>query len=170
MNGQAKGKVFKCLLNEETAVFRSYLEFVCLNMVNDFRNSEKIKLLNTGKRTRHYLITAKEMDVLSVILYNRYKLSFVISNEDILNNNVTNSIARRNLRVQLGITHARFSEILNHLSNASILIPVFKDSGRIEYYKIHEKFIPQVYRDENGKLSCMMRFILRSETNGEISS
>lgn len=161
-----KGRVFKCLLNEDTAVFRSYLEFVCLNMVNDSRNAEMISMLSPNKRTKHHLITAKEMDVLSVILYNRYCKSSVISDDDVLNEAVTNITARQKVRKQLGLTPARFGEIIRHLDKASLLIPVCMDDGRVDYYKIHEKFIPQVYRDENGKLCCPMRFILRSENNG----
>lgn len=82
-------------------------------------------------------LTKRETDVLASFLKQRYGLSKVIKDQEVLNKYTMNEETKRKVREECGISQAHFQVIMTKL----------KKSKMIENGKIHPKFIPRVEED-----------------------
>ena len=82
-------------------------------------------------------LTKRETDVLASFLKQRYELSKVIKDQEVLNKYTMNEETKRKVREECGISQAHFQVIMTKL----------KKSKMIENGKIHPKFIPRVEED-----------------------
>lgn len=83
----------------------------------------------------------REMDVAAAFLERRYKLSKVISDDDLLDETIINKEGKRKVRESLDMSIHHFQLIMQKLKQARFLI-----DG-----KINTKFIPKnIDEDENG--------------------
>jgi hypothetical protein len=84
-------------------------------------------------------LKGKELDVMATFLKERYTLSKVISDNQLLNKIVMNEDTKRKIRNECGITPAHFQVIMTKL----------RKSGMIVDGQIHPKIIPRL--EENPK-------------------
>lgn len=84
-------------------------------------------------------LTDREADVMASFLKQRYELSKVVSDQQILNKLVMSEDTKRTVREECGITQAHFQVIMTKL----------KKSRMIENGVISPKFIPRVEESAN---------------------
>lgn len=82
-------------------------------------------------------LTERETDVLASFLKQRYELSKVIKDQEVLDKYTMNEETKRKVREECGISQAHFQVIMTKL----------KKSKMIENGKIHPKFIPRIEED-----------------------
>jgi hypothetical protein len=87
-------------------------------------------------------LTERETDVMASFLKQRYELSKVIKDQEVLNKYTMNEETKKKVREECGITQAHFQVIMTKL----------KKSKMIENGKINPKFIPRVKEDAKSFL------------------
>lgn len=85
-------------------------------------------------------LTERETDVLAAFLKERFELSKVVSDQEVLNKLTMSEDTKKKVREDCGISQAHFQVIMTKLKKSKII----KD-GRIE-----PKFIPRVLNDEKS--------------------
>lgn len=98
-----------------------------------------------GKFFRYWLdflkpfhnLTDRETDVMASFLKQRYELSKVIKDQEVLNKYTMNEETKRKVREDCGITQTHFQVIMTKLKKSKMI-----DNGRI-----NPKFIPRVEED-----------------------
>lgn len=103
----------------------------------------------------HHL-TARERDVLVLILYKRYILSKGVFDSDIIDSMVLNDNGRTEIRTELNMSTVQLNGILARLTKLKILKPVYKQNGRINTYLTSPSFIPD-YNDEDFKVLLVFK-------------
>lgn len=86
----------------------------------------------------HHL-SKRDMELTASLLYRRYKLSKVISNDEVLDTVLLGTEQRRQLRDEFGLSQQNFQVVLSKLRAKKIII-----GGRI-----NSKFIPELKADTN---------------------
>ena len=94
----------------------------------------------------HHL-TEREMEVATSFVKQRYELSKVVSDNDILDRLVMSEDTKRKVREECNITLPHFQVIMGKLRKNNIII-----DG-----KLNPRYIPRVI-DENGSFKCMLLF------------
>lgn len=92
-------------------------------------------------------LTDREIDVITAFTYERYLLSKVISNEDILDKVVMSEDSKKKIREEYKVTPAYFQVIMGKL----------RRNGLIVNNKINPRFIPNITED-NGSFKLMLLF------------
>lgn len=87
-------------------------------------------------------LTDRETDVVASFLKQRYELSKVVSDQEILNKLTMSEDTKKKVREECGITQAHFQVIMTKLKKSQII-----DNGRI-----NPKFIPRVEEGANNVL------------------
>lgn len=82
-------------------------------------------------------LTERETDVLASFLKQRYELSKVIKDQEVLDKYTMNEETKRKVREECGISQAHFQVIMTKLKKVKM----------IENGKIHPKFIPRIEED-----------------------
>lgn len=94
----------------------------------------------------HHL-TEREMEVATSFVKQRYELSKVVSDNDILDRLVMNEDTKRKVREECNITLPHFQVIMGKLRKSSIIV-----DG-----KLNPRYIPRVI-EENGSFKLMLLF------------
>lgn len=84
-------------------------------------------------------LTDREIDVLASFLKYRYKLSKVVSDQDVLNKLVMGEDTKRKIREECNLTHTYFQVIMTKLKKSKII-----DNGII-----NPRLIPKIDEDSN---------------------
>lgn len=92
-------------------------------------------------------LTDREIDVITAFTYERYLLSKVISDSDILDKVVMSEDTKKKVREESNITLAHFQVIMGKLRRNKVIID----------NRINPKFIPNI-TDENGSFKLMLLF------------
>ena len=87
-------------------------------------------------------LTDRETDVMASFLKERFELSKVVSDQEVLNKLTMSEDTKRKVREECGITQAHFQVIMTKLKKSKII-----DNGRI-----NPKFIPRIEVDANNVL------------------
>lgn len=96
----------------------------------------------------HHMVP-REMDVVSELLKNRYELSKVITDPNLLERVALNSDSQGKAREACGLTSQHFQVIMSKLRKA----------GVIEEGKINPRFIPNIKEDaEDGTFKLLLIF------------
>lgn len=85
-------------------------------------------------------LTERETDVMAAFLKQRFELSKVVSDQEVLNKLTMSEDTKRKVREDCGISQAHFQVIMTKL----------KKSKMIENGKINSKFIPRVGQTSKG--------------------
>lgn len=94
----------------------------------------------------HHL-TEREMDVITSFVKQRYELSKVITDSDILDKVTMSEDTKRKVREECGITLPHFQIIMSKLRKSKVIID----------NKINPRYIPNV-KEENGSFKMMLLF------------
>lgn len=94
----------------------------------------------------HHL-TEKEMDVITSFVKQRYELSKVITDSDILDKVTMSEDTKRKVREECGITLPHFQIVMSKLRKSKVIID----------NKINPRYIPNV-KEENGSFKMMLLF------------
>lgn len=92
-------------------------------------------------------LTDREVDVITAFTYERYMLSKVISDNDILDKVVMSEDTKKKVREEANITLAHFQVIMGKLRKNKIIV-----DGRI-----NPRFIPNI-TEESGSFKLMLLF------------
>lgn len=111
-------------------------------------NVISIPAFTEGKFFRYWLeflkpfhkLTDRETDVMASFLKQRYELSKVVSDQEILNKLTMSEDTKRKVREECNITQAHFQVIMTKLKKSKMI-----DNGRI-----NPKFIPRITEDSNN--------------------
>lgn len=95
-------------------------------------------------------LTNREIDVAVSFLWNRYELSKVISDPDILEENAVNEITKRKVREECEITLPHFQVIMGKLKKSKIFV-----NGRL-----NPKFVPNI-KEENDSFQLLFLFDIK---------
>lgn len=95
-------------------------------------------------------LTERELDVAACLLKNRYKLSKVIFDPDILDKVVMSSETKEKIMEECGITITHYRVILGRLARNKIIV-----NG-----KINPRFIPNVVEDK-GNFHLLLLFDIK---------
>lgn len=95
-------------------------------------------------------LTNKEIDVISLFMRERYKLSKVIKDSDILDKVTMGEDTKRKIREECGISLPHFQVIMGKLRKNKVII-----DG-----KINPRFIPNI-NEENGAFQLLLLFELK---------
>ena len=94
----------------------------------------------------HHL-TEREMDVITSFVKQRYELSKVITDSDILDKVTMSEDTKRKVREECGITPPHFQIVMSKLRKSKVIID----------NKINPRYIPNV-KEENGSFKMMLLF------------
>ena len=94
----------------------------------------------------HHL-TEREMDVITSFVKQRYELSKVITDSDILDKVTMSEDTKRKVREECGITLPHFQIVMSKLRQSKVIID----------NKINPRYIPNV-KEENGSFKMMLLF------------
>lgn len=94
----------------------------------------------------HHL-TEREMDVITSFVKQRYELSKVITDSDILDKVTMSEDTKRKVREECGITLPHFQIVMSKLRKSKVIID----------NKINPRYIPNV-KEENGSFKMMLLF------------
>ncbi len=116
--------------------------------MGSINNVIKIPTSIQGKFFRYWLeflrpfhkLTDRETDVMAAFLKQRYELSKVIKDQEVLNKYTMNEETKKKVREECGITQAHFQVIMTKLKKSKMI-----DNGRI-----NQKFIPRVEEGANN--------------------
>lgn len=97
-------------------------------------------------------LTEREMDVITAFVRQRYELSKVIKDDDILDRVVMSEDTKRKVREECNITLPHFQVIMGKLRKNKLIV-----DG-----KIHKRFIPQLPEDAK-KFKFLLVFDLDAE-------
>lgn len=111
-----------------------------------------------GKFFRYWLeflrpfhkLTDREIDVTASFLKQRYELSKVVSDQEVLNKLIMSEDTKRKVREDCQISQAHFQVIMTKLKKSKII-----DNGRI-----NPKFIPKLDKDSNN-FQLLLHFDLK---------
>nr|DAH00831.1 MAG TPA: hypothetical protein [Crassvirales sp.] len=92
-------------------------------------------------------LTEREMDVITCLVKERYELSKVIKDNDILDRVTMGEDTRKKIMDELGINNPHFQVVLTKLRKNKIIID----------NKINPRYIPAV-KEENGSFKMMLLF------------
>lgn len=92
-------------------------------------------------------LTDREIDIITSFTYERYLLSKVISDSDILDKVVMSEDTKKKVREESNISLAHFQVIMGKLRRNKVIID----------NKINPRFIPNI-TDENGSFKLMLLF------------
>ena len=92
-------------------------------------------------------LTNREMDVAVSFLWNRYELSKVISDVNLLEANSLNEATKRKIRKECDVTLPHFQVIMGKLKKSKI----------IEKGKLNPRFIPNL-KEESGSFQLLFLF------------
>lgn len=95
-------------------------------------------------------LTAREIDVITSLVKQRYELSKVITDEEVLDRVVMSEDTKRKVREECNITLPHFQVIMGKLRKNNVIID----------NKINPKFIPNV-KEENGNFKLLLLFDLK---------
>ena len=149
--------------------FRYWLEVLCLKVSNESAGSGNVKFPN-GRQ--HHILTSKQMDLLAVIMRNRWQLEIEgkVKDDDLLDQLATNERGRGKIRAELGIMPQRMYELLKGIESMPerILVKVPFDNGKLDYYRINPKYMPVIAKkNEKGIITdLVIRFI---DENSKVS-
>ena len=93
-------------------------------------------------------LTDREIDVITSFVKQRYELSKVIKDNNILDKVVMSEDTKRKVREECNITPAYFQVIMGKLRQSKVII-----DG-----KINPKFIPNITEDDNGAFQLLLLF------------
>lgn len=85
-------------------------------------------------------LTERETDVMAAFLKERFELSKVVSDQEVLNRLTMSEDAKRKVREDCNISQAHFQVIMTKLKKSKMI-----DNG-----KINPRFIPRVEKDARG--------------------
>lgn len=85
-------------------------------------------------------LTDREMDVIASFVKQRYELSKVVSDQEVLNRLTMSDDTKKKVREECNISQAHFQVIMTKLKKSKII-----DNGRI-----NPKFIPRLDKDSNN--------------------
>lgn len=102
-------------------------------------------------RPFHHL-TSREIDVIASFVRQRYYLSKVISDPEILDRETMSEVTKRKVREECNISLAHFQVIMGKLRKSKV----------IENGKINPKFIPNIVEGENN-FTLLLLFELKDE-------
>ena len=94
----------------------------------------------------HHL-TEREMDVITSFVKQRYELSKVITNSDILDKVTMSEDTKRKVREECGITLPHFQIVMSKLRKSKVIID----------NKINPRYIPNI-KEENSSFKMMLLF------------
>lgn len=94
----------------------------------------------------HHL-TEREIDVITSFVKQRYELSKVITDSDILDKVTMSEDTKRKVREECGITLPHFQIVMSKLRKSKVIID----------NKINPRYIPNV-KEENGSFKMMLLF------------
>lgn len=97
-------------------------------------------------------LTDREIDVIAAFVRQRYDLSKVISDPEILDRETMSEVTKRKVREECNISLAHFQVIMGKLRKSKI----------IEDGKINPKFIPNIVEGENN-FTLLLLFELKDE-------
>lgn len=97
-------------------------------------------------------LTDREIDVISSFVKQRYALSKVISDPEILDRETMGEVTKRKVREECNISLAHFQVIMGKLRKSKV----------IENGKINPKFIPNIIEGDNN-FTLLLLFELKDE-------
>lgn len=97
-------------------------------------------------------LTDREIDVIASFVKQRYDLSKVISDPEILDRETMSEVTKRKVREECNISLAHFQVIMGKLRKSKV----------IENGKINPKFIPNIVEGENS-FTLLLLFELKDE-------
>lgn len=97
-------------------------------------------------------LTDREIDVISSLVKQRYELSKVISDQEILDRETMSEVTKRKVREECNISLAHFQVIMGKLRKSKV----------IENGKINPKFIPNIVEGDNN-FTLLLLFELKDE-------
>lgn len=102
-------------------------------------------------------LTNREIDVAVSFLWNRYELSKVISDTNLLEANSLNEATKRKVRKECDVTLPHFQVIMGKLKKSKIIV-----DG-----KLNPKFIPNI-KEEAGSFQLLFLFDFKDEQQSDI--
>lgn len=93
-------------------------------------------------------INPRDVEVMAMLLYKRYQLSKVITDERVLDTTLMSSKMRKEIREELGLNPNYFQVILQHLRSKKAILGD----------KINPKFVPKL-DDTQGDYKLIVQFI-----------
>lgn len=97
-------------------------------------------------------LTDREIDVIATFVKQRYELSKVISDQEILDRETMSEVTKRKVREECNISPAHFQVIMGKLRKSKV----------IENGKINPKFIPNIVEGDNN-FTLLLLFELKDE-------
>ena len=97
-------------------------------------------------------LTDREIDVIASFVKQRYELSKVISDQEILDRETMSEVTKRKVREECNIPLAHFQVIMGKLRKSKV----------IENGKINPKFIPNIVEGDNN-FTLLLLFELKDE-------
>lgn len=97
-------------------------------------------------------LTDREIDVIASFVKQRYELSKVISDQEILDRETMSEVTKRKVREECNISLAHFQVIMGKLRKSKV----------IENGKINPKFIPSIVEGDNN-FTLLLLFELKDE-------
>lgn len=97
-------------------------------------------------------LTDREIDVIASFVKQRYELSKVISDQEILDRETMSEVTKRKVREECNISLAHFQVIMGKLRKSKV----------IENGKINPKFIPNIVEGDNN-FTLLLLFELKDE-------
>lgn len=85
-------------------------------------------------------LTEREADVMAALLKQRFELSKVVSDQDILDRLIMSDDTKKKVMKECNISHAHFQVIMTKLKKVKM----------IDNNKINPKFIPRIDNEANG--------------------
>ena len=124
-------------------------------MMKKANNIVRIPTSLNGKFFRYWFeflepfhkLTDREIDVITSFVKQRYELSKVITDSDILDKVTMSEDTKRKVREECGITLPHFQIVMSKLRKSKVIID----------NKINPRYIPNV-KEENGSFKMMLLF------------
>lgn len=156
-------KVGKIYCDDLYTFYRYWLEIVCLKVNTGVGND-----VNFPSGRQHHILTSKQMDLLAYLMRNRKQLEQEksINDDDILDQLTSNESGRKRIRREMGITSQRLYELFKNMeaNPFRIIIPVNFENGKLDYYRINPKYIPDLARENKmNRLADFTICFLKSE-------
>lgn len=96
-------------------------------------------------------LTPREIDVIATFVKNRYELSKVIKDQEILDKVVMNEDTKNKVQQECNISHAHLMVILASLKKHKVIV-----DG-----KINPRYLPNIKEDEDGNFQLLLYFDLK---------
>lgn len=151
-------KIGKIYCDNLYTFYRYWLEVVCLKV-----NTGGDYDVNFPSGRQHHILTSKQMDLLAYMMRNRRQLEIEkkITDDDVLDQLTSNERGRNKIRLEMGITAQRLYELFKNMEEnpCGILVRVNFENGKLDYYRINPKYVPDIARD--NKLNALTDFTIR---------